>query len=86
MSTHGGPKPTARGEALRAQARVLCAQRAVERHEDAAAALRRRLDPADHLSARASLAAIEPGETWRVTGTAPLASTSVTGSSHSIVR
>jgi hypothetical protein len=38
-----------------------------DRREDAAAALRRllRLDPADPLGARATLAAIEPGKTWR---------------------
>ena len=38
-----------------------------DRREDAAAALRRllRLDPADPLGARASLAAIEAGKTWR---------------------
>jgi hypothetical protein len=44
-----------------------------DRREDAAAALRRlvRLDPADHLSARASLAAIEAGKTWREMEPAP---------------
>ncbi len=44
-----------------------------DRREDAAAALRRllRLDPADPLSARASLAAIEAGKTWREMETAP---------------
>jgi hypothetical protein len=44
-----------------------------DRREDAAAALRRllRLDPADHLRARASLAAIEAGKTWREMETAP---------------
>jgi hypothetical protein len=38
-----------------------------DRREDAAAVLRRllRLDPADHLCARASLAAVEAGKTWR---------------------
>ena len=44
-----------------------------DRREDAAAALRRllRLDPADHLCARASVAAIEAGKTWREMETAP---------------
>jgi len=44
-----------------------------ERREDAAAAFRRllRLDPADHLCARASVAAIEAGKTWREMETAP---------------
>jgi hypothetical protein len=45
----------------------------LDRREDAAAVLRRllRLDPADHLSARASLAAIEAGKTWRDMEIAP---------------
>jgi tetratricopeptide (TPR) repeat protein len=44
-----------------------------DRREDAAAALRRLvpLDPTDRLSARASLAAIEAGNTWREMETAP---------------
>jgi hypothetical protein len=44
-----------------------------DRREDAAAALRRllRLDPADHLGAGASVAAIEAGKTWREMETAP---------------
>ncbi len=44
-----------------------------DRRETAAAALRRllRLDPADHLSARTILAAIEAGKTWRELETAP---------------
>jgi hypothetical protein len=44
-----------------------------DRREDAASALRRllRLDPADHLGARASLAALEAGKTWRELETAP---------------
>jgi hypothetical protein len=43
------------------------------RREDAAAALRRllRLDPGDHLGARASLADLEAGTTWQEMGTAP---------------
>jgi hypothetical protein len=45
----------------------------LDRREDAAAVLRRllRLDPADHLSARTSLAAVETGKTWRDMETAP---------------
>jgi hypothetical protein len=45
----------------------------LDRREDAAAVLRRllRLDPADHLSARASLAAVEAGKTWRDMEIAP---------------
>lgn len=44
-----------------------------DRREDAAAALRRllRLDPADRLSARAKLAAIDAGKTWREMEAAP---------------
>ncbi len=44
-----------------------------DRREDAAAALRRllRLEPADHLGAGATLAAIEAGKTWRELETTP---------------
>jgi hypothetical protein len=45
----------------------------LEKRDPAAAVLKRllRLDPADHLSARASLAALEAGETWREIEAAP---------------